>query len=106
MDNGGAAVIDPAALSELRFQYGGNRRPRVWNPTAQILEKNVHDYNGRILKPAGFVVIDNEVDNPVRDLVYPKGVTELQVVAVIPAGTTLNANAHAHAVEETMFPGQ
>jgi hypothetical protein len=106
MDNGGAAVIDPTALSEIRFQYGGNRRPRVFAPVAMLMEKNVHDYNGRVMRPAGYYVLDYEVDNPVRDLVYPKGVTELAVVAIIPVGTTLNANAHAHVVEETMFPGR
>jgi hypothetical protein len=103
LDNGGAAVIDPLALSELRFQYGGNRRPRTFNPTEVLVEKNAHDYNGRILPKVGYILLDNEIDNPVRDLVLPKGVTELQVVPVIPTGTTLNANAHAHFVEETMF---
>jgi hypothetical protein len=104
IDNGGAAQIDPLAVTELRFQYGGNRRPRVFNPPEQLIEKNVHDYNGKI-KP-GYLVLDNEVDNPVRDLVYPKGVTELQVVAVIPNTITVNGNAHAHYVEDTMFPGR
>lgn len=104
MDNGGAAQHDPLAMTEIRQQYGGNRRSRVFNPPDQLIEKNVHDYNGRI-KP-GYVVLDNEVDNPVRDLIYPKGVTELAIVVTIPAGTTINANARAHAVEETMFPGR
>jgi len=104
IDNGGATQIDPLSLTEIRFQYGGNRRPRVFNPPEQIIEKNVHDYNGR-LRP-GYVLLDNEVDNPVRDLVYPKGVTELQIVGVIPTTVTVNANARAHYVEETMFPGR
>lgn len=106
IDNGGAAVIDPLALSEIRFQYGGNRRPRTFNPPEQIVEKNGHDYNGRILRAAGYILLDNEVDNPVRDLVLPKGVTELQEVVVIPVGTTLNTNSHAHFAEETMFAGR
>ncbi len=105
-DNGGAAVIDPTARSEDRFEYGGNRRPRVYNPTAQLLEKNVQDYNGRILPAAGYSILDFEVDNPSRDLVYPKGVTELLLAGVIPAGTTVNANAHVHFVEETLFAGR
>jgi hypothetical protein len=103
LDNGGAVTIDPLALSEIRFQYGGNRRPRTFNPTEILVEKNAHDYNGRILPKVGYFLLDNEVDNPVRDLVLPKGVTELQVVTVIPTGTLLNANSHAHFVEETMF---
>ncbi len=104
LDNGGAVQIDPGALTEIRFQYGGNRRPRTYNPPLVLLEKNDHDYNGR-LQP-GYFVLDNEVDNPVRDLVVPKGVTELYVVVTIPQGVTLNPNARAHTVEETMFKGR
>jgi hypothetical protein len=109
LDNGGAAVIDISTLSEIREQYGGNRRRRVYgglNGPLMLLHKNQRDYNGRVLFPCGYVLFDNEVDNAVRDLIYPKGVTELQIVATIPSGTTLNQNAHAHAVEETMFPGR
>jgi hypothetical protein len=106
LDNGGTTVIDPLALTEIRFQYGGNRRPRTFNPPEQLVEKNGHDYNGRILPRAGYILLDNEVDNPVRDLVLPKGVTELQIVVSIATGTALNANAHAHFAEETMFKGR
>lgn len=111
LDNGGAVQIDPAALTEIRMQYGGNRRPRTYNPPTILLEKNTHDYNGRILSTAdggsgGYFLFDNEVDNPVRDLVVPKGVTELYIVVNIPTSVTLNANAHAHVVEETMFQGR
>ena len=111
LDNGGAASIDPAALVEIRMQYGGNRRPRTYNPPTILLEKNAHDYNGRILSEStagsgGYFLLDNEVDNPVRDLVVPKGVTELYVVVNIPNSVVLNANAHAHVAEETMFKGR
>jgi len=47
-----------------------------------------------------------EADNPSRDLVFPKGVTELQTVFNIPAGTTINGNAHVHFVEEALFAGR
>lgn len=103
LDNGGAAQIDPAALSALRFQYGGNRRPREYSPPEVLLVKNLQDYNGRI--QPNWAVLDFEADNPERELVYPKGVTELAVVATIPTSITLNANARAHFVEETLFAG-
>lgn len=111
LDNGGLAQIDPAALTEIRMQYGGNRRPRVYNPPQVLLEKNGHDYNGRILSTSvagagGYFLLDNEVDNPIRDLVVPKGVTELYVVVNVPNSITINANAHGHVVEETMFKGR
>jgi hypothetical protein len=102
--NGDAATLSPLALSELRFEYGGNRRPRQYNPPEQLVEKNVQDYNGRV-KP-DYAILDFEIDNPRRELVYPKGVTELQAVVGIPAGTTINPNARGHFVEETLFTGR
>jgi hypothetical protein len=103
IDNGGAAQIDPSALTALEFRYGGNRQPRVFSPIEMLLEKNVQDYGGRI-RPA-WSILDFEVDNPRRELVYPKGVTELKVRVVIPSGTTVNAGAHTHVVSETLFSG-
>lgn len=103
--NGDAAVIDPSALSEIRFGYGGNRVPRVYNPPSALLDKNVQDYNGRILPNAGYAVFDFEVDNPQRDSVYPKGVTELDLAVEIPGTVTLNAGSKIHFVEETLFAG-
>lgn len=104
LDNGGAAQIDPTVWTELRFEYGGNRRPRTYNPVSQLLEKNGQDYSGRI-RP-GTAVLDFEADNPERELVYPKGVTELKSVATLPQGTVVNANARAHFVEESLFVGR
>lgn len=103
LDNGGAAQIAPTVLSEVRFAYGGNRKPRVFNPVEQLLSKMVRDYNG-LLKP-NWLAFDFEADNAARDLVYPKGVSELAVEVNIPAGTTINANARVHFVEETLFAG-
>jgi hypothetical protein len=105
IDNGGAAAIDPAALDALRMEYGGNIRPRNYQPVTHLLEKNVQDYNGRILPKTGYTVFDFEVDNAARDLVYPKGVTELAIVPTVNAGTTVNPNAHVHYVEESLFTG-
>lgn len=103
LDNGGAAQISPTALNEIRFAYGGNRKPRVFNPPEQLLSKMQRDYNG--LPKPGWMVFDFEVDAPARDLVYPKGVSELAVEVNIPTGTTINANARVHFVEETLFAG-
>jgi hypothetical protein len=103
VDNGGAAQIDPSSFTKMEFRYGGNRSPRVWAPIEMLLEKNVQDYGGRI-RP-GWAIVDFEVDNPRRELVYPKGVTELKVRVTIAAGTTINAGAHTHVVSETLFVG-
>lgn len=103
LDNGGLTQIDPSVWEQLAFRYGGNRSPRVFSPIEAILEKNTQDYNGRI-RP-GYVFLDFEVDNPEREIVYPKGVTELVVVPRIPTGQAVNANARTHVVYETLFAG-
>ncbi|HXU61112.1 MAG TPA: hypothetical protein VN962_05380, partial [Polyangia bacterium] len=106
IDNGGLAQIDVAssAVTEVRFGYGGNRKPRVYAPPSVGLQKQVLDYSGR-LRP-GWWIFDFEIDNPQRDLVYPKGVTELAVEVNIAQGTTINQNARIHFVEDTLFTGK
>lgn len=104
VENGSAGNIDPATLSEVRWEYGGNRRPRVFNPPAMLLEENSRNYNG-LIKPNIFV-LDFEVDNPQRDIVYPKGVTELALVPVVASSVTVNANARVHVTEETIYSGR
>jgi hypothetical protein len=109
VDNGGQATINPLALNEARFTYGGNRKPRVYNPVSHLIEKNARDYNGGILPVGGaptFTVFDFEGDNPQRDLVYPKGVSELAVEVNIATGTGINSNARIHFCEDTLFAGR
>lgn len=106
LQNGAAATIDPTALSAIRFEYGGNRKPRVHEPPETLLAKNVEDYNGRIIPKAGYFVFDFEADNPSRDLVFPKGVTELKTVVVVPTGVEVKENAKVHFVEEALFAGR
>jgi hypothetical protein len=115
LDNGGAAQIDPAvSCDEVRLEYGGNRRPRVYagplggagssgSGVLHLLEENVRNYFGR-LRP-GYLCLDLENENPDRDIIYPLGVSELQFVLKISAGVTVNANARVHFVEETLFSG-
>ena len=90
------------------MEYGGNRRPRVYGgPAGQgalhLLEENERNYFGR-LRP-GYICLDLEAENPNRDLIYPRGVSELNAVCKITSGTSLNANSHIHFVEETLFSG-
>lgn len=104
--NGSAATISPAALDEIRWQYGGNRIPRVFNPPSVLLEKNAREYNGLVKPSPTYGVLDFEGDNPARDIVLPKGLSELQLVNKIATGTTINANARVHMVEETLYAGR
>lgn len=101
--NGPAAQIALSALSEVRLEYGGNRIPRVYKPVEHFTAKMQADYNGLVQPNWG--IFDFEVDNDERDRIIPKGVAELAVSVDIPSGTTINANALIHFVEETLFTG-
>jgi hypothetical protein len=100
-----SSEIDPNNLSEIQFRYGGNRQPRVYNPPAILLNKNVEDYNG-LVKVRGLThtFLDFEVDNPQRDLFIPEALVELLAQVTIPNSVTVNAGAHWHYGEETLYP--
>lgn len=104
--NGQSATIKPASLSNKRMEYGANRIPRRFEPVQQLLYKNGDDYNGLIMPEVGYSILDFEADNPSRDLVFPKGVTELKVVNTIPNSITVNANSAVHFAEEALFAGR
>lgn len=106
MRNGRNAVIKPATWEQFRMEYGANRIPRNYRPVQMLLQKNADDYNGLILPEAGVVVLDFEADNPSRDLVYPRGVTELKVVPKIAATVTPAANSAVEFAEEALFAGR
>lgn len=104
--NGASAVVKPGSLSSYRMEYGANRIPRKFEPPQHLLYKNANDYNGLILPEVGYTVLDFEADNPSRDLVFPKGVTELKVVPVIPNTIEIKANSAVHFAEEALFAGR
>ncbi len=106
MQNGPGAIIKPATWEQLRMEYGANRIPRNYKPVQHLLYKNADDYNGLILPEVGYVVLDFEADNPSRDLVFPKGVTELKVVPTIGAGVEVEANSAVQFAEEALFAGR
>jgi hypothetical protein len=105
LDSGVAGLSPWADLDEIRWEYAGNQRPRRYNPVRPLRFKMNGDYNGDInVRAQHYFLLDFEVDNPMRDVVYPKGVIDLQVVAAIKAGTTLT-NAKVHLVAETLYGG-
>jgi hypothetical protein len=105
INNGGAAEIAPAALTEIAFKYGGNRQPRVYNPTQFLIDKNQQDYNGVVqVRGLTHTYFDFEVDNPVRDLVLPEGLVELQTAITIPNAITPSSNAYLLYAEEALYP--
>lgn len=103
--NGPTAEIAPDALTEVDFQYGGNRRPRQYNPPQMLIETNQDNYNGRVqVNGLTFTYLDFEADNPVRDIFLPENLVELQAQFVIPAGVTINAGANVDYIEESLYP--
>jgi len=106
LQNGPGAIIKPATLEAFRMEYGANRIPRNYKPVQHLLQKNADDYNGLIMPEVGYTVLDFEADNPSRDLVFPKGVTELKIVPTVKSSVTINANSVAHFAEEALFAGR
>jgi hypothetical protein len=104
--NGRNAIIKPATWERFRMEYGANRTPRNFKPVQMLLQKNADDYNGLLLPEVGYVCLDFEADNPSRDLVFPKGVTELKVVPTISVSVSLNANSAIQFAEEALFAGR
>ena len=99
IDNGGAAQIAPTALNNIRWNYGGNQTPRNYFP-AMLIQENQGAYNGAI--DPGYMILDFERDNVNRDVVYPRGLAELDEIYNVPSSVTVNANAHVHTVLETL----
>jgi hypothetical protein len=104
--NGRSAILKPATWERLRMEYGANRIPRNYTPVQHLLYKNADDYNGLILPEVGYVCLDFEADNPSRDLVFPKGVTELKIVPTIKASVEIKANSVINFAEEALFSGR
>lgn len=106
MRNGAGSIIKPSTWEQLRMEYGANRIPRNYKPVQHLLYKNSDDYNGLILPEVGYVCLDFEADNPARDLVFPKGVTELKVVPTVKSSQEVKANSAVLFAEEALFAGR
>ena len=108
---GGEVQLPPAEWLTFKLEYGGNKDPLVWTPASELLEENADDYDGplRITGSAAattaldFLAIDNERDNPARDMIIPESLTELRAVIGVPAGFT-PTNAIILTSQETLYP--
>lgn len=81
--------------------YGVATTPYTWNPLNKLMYKNNRDY--RIALPAGVLVWDAVADNPARDSILLEGTPNIRLSLGILAGTTINAAASIHVVQETLF---
>jgi hypothetical protein len=96
--------VSPAEWTTFLLEYGGNKKPRVWTPASQLLELNSDEYDGPIsIGGVHYLVVDNEVDNPTRDMIIPESLTELRSVIGVPAATVLK-EAKAITTQETLYP--
>lgn len=105
--NGPTAQLSPKEWDTFSIEYGANKKPRVWRPAKSLIVANADDYDGPIdVEGLEQAVVDNEVDNPTRDMIYPEAMTELQATVGIPAATTLAANAETIVSNETLYPSR
>ena len=101
---GGAVELTPAEWTSFKIEYGGNKDPLVWTPASQLLEENADDYDGPLLvQGVHFLAVDNEKDNPARDMIIPESLTELRSVIGVPAGF-VPENAIILSSQETLYP--
>jgi hypothetical protein len=87
-------------LDALRIEYGGNQRPYVWDPAAQLLALNNQWYGAPA--PYDRLVLDLLKENPPRDVILMQGVTELAAVPRINTGVTITGGS-VRLVQETLF---
>jgi hypothetical protein len=89
-NNNANVDIANGGLDSVGWNYAGNETPRLYAPTEALLFENAMAYNGRL--PFNYFALDFEKENPVRDAIRPRGVTDLNVQLGVPAGTALTAS--------------
>jgi hypothetical protein len=105
----GSEQLAPTSWETFALEYGGNKDPLVWGSGAanirELVEENADDFNGEITGGEGLelVAIDQERDNPTRDLIVPQSLTELRAVIGVP-GSFSPSNALILTSQETLYP--
>jgi len=105
----GEAQLEPIKWETFALEYGGNKDPLVWGSGAanirELVEENADDFNGVITGGEGLelVAIDQERDNPTRDLIVPQSLTELRATIGVPSSFS-PSNALIVTSQETLYP--
>lgn len=99
------ATADPVAatsrrIDKIRLEYGGNQRPRDYDPAWSLLAANNEHYGATA--PYDRHVIDLVRENPARDAIHMQGVTELAVVHAINSAAS-PSGASVRLVQEQLF---
>ena len=113
IDNTTPGSDDPSTVvTSHRFRYGSNVVP--FDSTGRVRQWEAQtDYGDRILPAADvvsgtapFYMVDDFVEaGPLRDVVHLLGVSEPELLNTIATGTTINAGAVVHTVQEHMVAG-
>lgn len=108
--NGLTKELSPAAWTKFALEYGGNKDPLVWEPASELLELNADEYDGQIAIGVGgateklhYLFVDQEADNPSRDMIVPEQLTEFRAVFGLGA-EAIEANANMIVTQETLYP--
>ncbi len=88
-------------IDQIRLQYGGNQKPLQYNPASRLLSVNSQWY-GQTL-PYDTLCFDLIRENPVRDVLFYQGVTELQAVVTVDAAVVPGVGAKIHTVQESLI---
>lgn len=107
VDNAATAVDPigaPATVTAHQLRYGGNIVP-IRHVRGHLGLKNQREYGGLVAPTANkrYAILDLEAENPMRDVIVPKGVQDLEWVLTF-AGVTWNGGAGVRTVQETMYP--
>lgn len=101
---GGQEESPPEEWTTHRLEYGGNKDPLVWTPASELLEENADDYDGPLnIQGIHFLAIDNERDNPTRDMIVPESLVELRTVIGVPAAFKSESGIILTS-QETLYP--
>lgn len=111
MQNGLQKELRPTKWNKFALEYGGNKDPLVWEPASELLELNADEYDGIVAVGVGAVAterltwlfVDQEADNPSRDMIVPEQLTEFRAVFGFGA-EAIEANANMIVTQETLYP--
>lgn len=109
--NGLIKQLEPKKWTKFALEYGGNKDPLVWEPASELLELNADEYGGAINvgcsaainERTTFLFVDQEADNPARDMIVPEQLTEFRAVFGLGA-EAIEANANMIVTQETLYP--
>lgn len=103
----GASLMVPAnngattGINSAQIIYGVATNPYNFSPITTLLHKMNRNYRNAL--PSGVFVWDAVVENAARDSILLEGTPNIRLQLGILSGTTIDASATVHVVQETLF---